>query len=256
MTDLLRAPNALGKDDVSQLHVVSSLGRLDSSDLRTSWQRRAKENGPLAIGGSACLLQNGSFEAGLANWVTLEGTEQISMTDSYIGMASLVLSTVDSGTSQTVRVAPGQIYQLMGYGRSTSQEYSSFGMTFFDAKGSFLARSDVGRIDSSEWHDYCAVAIAPTHAAYAQIWTYQSVDHSLTYIDGLSLRHITPQDLPIRPFNRFTLVHKPLDPADGTFAFGPANVANDEQCPTRGLGEGSVEGLPMGSRMPNILGRF
>ena len=240
MTDSLKTPNALKKDGV--LHGVSSLGNLSCSDSRTPCQSTTEKDEIFVSTHSRCLLQNGGFEAGFAHWVTLEGTEQISKTDSYIGLAALVLSTVDSGTTQNVRVIPGQIYELMGYSHSSSANYSSFGMTFFDAKGSFLARSDVGKIDTSKWHDYYAVAIAPTHSAYVQVWTYQNSDHGLTYIDGLSLREINPKDLPTRPFNRFVLNHEPLDPTGSVFSCSASNVSKDEQC--------KAEGLPMGATMP------
>ncbi|NEQ52604.1 MAG: hypothetical protein F6K11_21105 [Leptolyngbya sp. SIO3F4] len=216
MTDSLEISNTLGKEGV--LNIVSSPGQSSCSDLRAPCESIAKAAQAFAATHGHCLLQNGSFEAGFANWVTLEGTEQISKTDSYIGMAALVLSTVDSGTTQNVAVTPGQIYQLTGYGRSTFAGYSSFGMTFFDAKGRFLARSDGGRIDSLKWCDHYAVAVAPTHAAYVQVWTYQGSDHGLTYIDGLSLRQIKAEDLPARPLNRFALANELQDPTKLTFS--------------------------------------
>ncbi|MEM9265027.1 MAG: hypothetical protein AAGA46_05850 [Cyanobacteria bacterium P01_F01_bin.13] len=166
----------------------------------------------------SCLLQNGNFESGLTNWVTLAGTERVSKTNAYIGLASLVLSTMDSGTNQTVRIAPGMILQLTGYGRSTSQGYSSFGMMFFDAKGSLLSRSDVGAIRSSQWCDYFVVAIAPTRTAYVQVWTYQGFDHGLTYIDGLSLRQISPEDVPPCKNSQFVLENTPLTSANNIFS--------------------------------------
>ncbi len=172
----------------------------------------------VSVENSRCLLQNGSFEAEFTNWVTLAGTERISKANVYIGLASLVLSTMDSGTSQAVQVAPGMILQLTGYGRSTSQGYSSFGMSFFNAKGSLLSRCDVGTIGSSEWTDYFAVAIAPTHTAYVQVWTYQGVDHGLTYINGLSLRQIQPEELPPRRKKHLVLDNQPLTVADNIFS--------------------------------------
>ena len=230
MTDSLKIPNTLGKDD--GLPVVSSLGRLKYSGLCTSLDTTSRngENGgePLASAHGSCLLKNGGFEAGFANWVTLEGTEQISKR-SYIGMAALVLSTIDSGTTQNVGVTPGQIFQLMGYGCAVDTEYSSFGMTFFDAKGSFLVRSDVGKIKTYKWHDYYAVEMAPSRAAYVQVWTYQSSNHGLTYIDGLSLRAIGPHELPTRPFNRFRLSHEPLAPGNSLFSDSPGPVFTDKQ---------------------------
>lgn len=236
MTDSLKSPNALGKD--GGLPVVSSLERLRYPDFRTSLDttNRHGANGDRANGDTTfvgpqggCLLKNGGFEAGFANWVTLEGTEQISK-QSYIGMAALVLSTVDSGTTQNVGVTPGQIFQLMGYGCSIDTEYSSFGMTFFDGQGRFLARSDVGKINTYKWHDYYAVEMAPSRAAYVQVWTYQSSNHGLTYIDGLSLRAINPNDLPTRPFNRFRLSHAPLAPGNSLFSDRSGPVVNDERC--------------------------
>lgn len=162
--------------------------------------------------GYQCPLLNGGFEAGLSHWVTLEGTEQLSKIDTYIGLAALVLSTVDSGTTQNVRVTPGKIYQLTGYGRSTSQGYSSFGMTFFDGQGRLLWRSEVGTIGSSKWQDYFVVAIAPTRTAYVQVWTYQGFNHGLTLIDGLCLRQIAADDIPPRQASNFSLVNAPLAP--------------------------------------------
>ncbi|MEM7793502.1 MAG: hypothetical protein AAF579_03500 [Cyanobacteria bacterium P01_C01_bin.118] len=209
-------PNVLGLEEVSQLDIgftskpeclpndVSSPPGLPSA---LSFQEER----------AACLLQNGRFEKGLTHWVTLEGTEQISQTNIYVGEAALFLSTAESGIYQEVPVMPGQILQLMSYSRSTSQAYSSFGMSFFDKRRRFLCRSDVGAIVSAKWNDYCAVAIAPTHATYVQIWAYQCFDHGVTHIDGFSLRQIYPKDLPTRPVNRFRLIHAPLDPAANIF---------------------------------------
>lgn len=172
-----------------------------------------------------CPLINGGFEAGLSHWVTLEGTEQLSRIDTYIGLAALVLSTTDSGTTQKVRVTPGKIYQLTGYGRSTSEKYSSFGMTFFNAAGSLLARSDVGTIQSTKWQDYFVVAIAPKNTAYVQVWTYQGFDHGLTLIDGLSLQQISPNNVPPRQVSQFSLVNAPLNPRHSLYSrWQPAAV--------------------------------
>ncbi|MEA5463169.1 hypothetical protein [Leptothoe sp. PORK10 BA2] len=227
MMNVLETINALEAGDVaSPLDLVSSVEDVVSFAVPAAGQAIAKEDAilPMADGtGGRWLLCNGNFEAGFAHWVTLEGTERISQTDG--GRAALVLSTVDSGTTQNVRVAPGRIYRLMGYGYSTSQEYSSFGMTFFNAKGSFLARTDVGRIDAVKWHDYFAGAIAPAQSAYVQIWTYQSFNHGHTYIDGLTFQQITPDDIPPRALKRFTLVNQPLDPMDNTFSFSPSEMA-------------------------------
>ncbi len=163
-----------------------------------------------------CLMQNGCFESGLTHWVTFAGTEQV-VAEAYVGMAALVLSTMDSGTSQTVGVKPGAIYQLTGYGRSTCQDYSSFGMTFFDAKGSLLLRTDVGPIYATGWQDYFVVAIAPTNAAYVQVWTYQNSDQGTTHIDSLSLQQIHADNLPPVQVSRFSLINAPLAATDTTF---------------------------------------
>lgn len=216
MMDSLEPPKVLGLEEASHLDI----GFISSPECLPDdcpGHQGSSSASSFQVEYATCLLQNGSFQNGLAHWVTLEGTERISQTDTYIGKAALVLSTAESGAYQEVAVMAGQILQLMGYGRSTSRTYSSFGMSFFDGRRRFLCRSEVGPIVSNQWHDYCAVAIAPTHTAYVQIWAYKRFTHGVTHIDGLSLRQIQPKDLPSRPFNRFRLVHAPLDPADNLF---------------------------------------
>ena len=168
--------------------------------------------------GQRNLLQNGDFKSGLTSWVTFEGTERISEASTPIGNASLVLSTQESGTSQTIRVSPGAIYQLTGYGCSIDEGYRSFGMSFFDGKGRLLSRSDVGCIRSGKWKDYFVVAIAPTHATDVQVWTYQGCGQGCTIISALSLRQITPENIPPRLEQRFSLVNAPLSPAHPLYA--------------------------------------
>ena len=165
-----------------------------------------------------CLLQNSDFEAGLTYWITFSGAERVIQTGTYTGKSALLLSSAESGTQQNVRVTPGRMYQLTGYGRSTSLGYSSFGMTFFDEQGSLLARSDVGTISSSQWQDYFVIALAPTRAAYVQVWTYQDFDRGLTQIDGLSLRQINPDDMPPPQVSQFVLINGPLSLTDRTFS--------------------------------------
>ena len=174
----------------------------------------------IADGLGYCLLQNSNFEVGLTYWATFAGTEQVTRTGAYRGQMSLLLSSAESGTRQNVRVTPGGIYQLTGYGRSTSPAYSSFGMMFLNRQGSLLSRSDVGTICSSQWQDYFVVALAPTRAAYVQVWTYQDFDHGMTQIDGLSLRQIDPDDMPPTQVSQFMLINGPLALTDRTFACG------------------------------------
>jgi hypothetical protein len=90
-------------------------------------------------------------------------------------------------------------------------------MTFFDIKGSLLLRSDVGSIRSTRWQDYFVVEIAPTNAAYVQVWTYQSSDHGTTHIDGLSLRKISEDNVPPVQVSQFSLINAPLATMDKTF---------------------------------------
>ncbi|MGD1950642.1 MAG: hypothetical protein ACFB14_13495 [Leptolyngbyaceae cyanobacterium] len=174
----------------------------------------------IADGLGHCLLQNSDFAAGLTYWDTFAGTERVTRTGAYRGKTSLLLSSAESGTRQNVRVTPGGIYQLTGYGRSTAPGYSSFGMVFLDDQGSLLSRSDAGTICSSQWQDYFVVALAPTRAAYGQVWTYQDFDHGMTQIDGLSLRQIDPDDMPPTQVGQFILINGPLAPTDRTFACG------------------------------------
>ncbi|MEM1254115.1 MAG: hypothetical protein AAGI69_16915 [Cyanobacteria bacterium P01_H01_bin.21] len=172
----------------------------------------------IADGLGHCLLQNSDFAIGLTYWATFAGTERVTRTGAYRGQTSLLLSSAESGTRQNVRVTPGGIYQLTGYGRSTAPAYSSFGMVFLDDQGSLLSRSDVGTISSSQWQDYFVVALAPTRAAYVQVWAYQDFDHGMTQIDGLSLRQIDPDDMPPTQVSQFILINGPLAPTDRTFA--------------------------------------
>ena len=164
-----------------------------------------------------CLLQNGGFEAGLTYWTRFAGTEQVTSTGAYRGRVSLLLSSAESGTQQTRQATPGGIYQLTGYGRSTSSAYSSFGLTFLDKKGSLLSRSNIGSICSSQWRDYFVVALAPARTAQVQIWTYQDFDHGMTQIDGLSLQQIDPDDMPPTQVSQFFLINGPLASTDRTF---------------------------------------
>ncbi|MEM9804770.1 MAG: hypothetical protein AAF959_05780, partial [Cyanobacteria bacterium P01_D01_bin.56] len=170
------------------------------------------------------LLQNGDFSLGMTNWVTFDGTEQVSKSNTCMGKTSLVLSTQDSGTSQNIWVEPGGIYQLMGYGYAIGGGYRSFGMSFFDGKGRLLSRSDVGCIRSVRWKDYFVVAIAPTHAVNLQVWTYQGCAQGRTMLSGLSLKQIAPEDIPPRFRGDFALVNAPLSPSHPLYDRWQADV--------------------------------
>ncbi|MBX2862644.1 MAG: hypothetical protein KTR27_03745 [Leptolyngbyaceae cyanobacterium MAG.088] len=199
------APNSIwtqGDNGIYQIHVVTD--EVVSPGMMQTFQVE------IANDIDGCLVQNGGFENGFNAWVTFTGTEQISKTDAYVGKAALMLSTMESGTSQNVEVRPGTIYQLTGYGRSTCQGYCSFGMTFFDAKDSLLLRSDVGNIHACQWQDYFVIAIAPTNTAYVQVWTYQDSDQGVTQIDGLALRQIDENNLPPTQVSKFSLINAPL----------------------------------------------
>ena len=63
-----------------------------------------------------------------------------------------------------------------------------------------------------EWQDYFVVAIAPTHAAYVQVWTYHECAWGRTLINGLLLRQITPDEISPRFHREISLVNQPLAP--------------------------------------------
>ncbi len=139
------------------------------------------------------LVNNGSFESGLANWTLFGGQETVSSTETFSGGRSLKLAGADSGTGQFVSGRAGEKYRLSGHAKSSTQGFSGFGAHFLDANYNVISSMGGDRINTNSWKPYSAEGTAPPGTTFMQVWTYQTLNDGITFIDGLSLTKASGQ---------------------------------------------------------------
>ncbi|MEL6813313.1 MAG: sialate O-acetylesterase, partial [Cyanobacteria bacterium J06598_3] len=169
-------PNQVGDTNNNSLQASS-----------TSFEVDIATTPPGGTGGTE-LLTNGGFESGLSGWFGFSGQEQISNNQAFDGSGSLQLSTADSGTGIILDATVGETYTLSGYAKTTSNNYSAFGLNFFDANYSVLSRVESGSITAQNWQQYDMEKTAPSGTAFVQVWTYKAGNNGSTFIDSLSLK--------------------------------------------------------------------
>lgn len=135
------------------------------------------------------LLNNAGFENGLVNWTGSTGTESLT-DDAIVGTQALRLRDDRSGMRQSVKVVPGDTYQLTGYAKTDSAAWSGVGVNFFDAEWNRLDSTAV-RINSADWAQYQLDYTAPVGAVNATVWSGKRGDTGTTYLDELSFQSLT-----------------------------------------------------------------
>ena len=133
-------------------------------------------------------LVNPGFEAGLAPWRTLTGTETISTT-AYAGTRSLQLTAAGSGASQIIEAIAGDELTLSLYSKTTNTGYVGAGFNFFDASYNRLNAkfSNEINIQGDSWKPYQQSSIAPDQTRYVKVRLYQADASGDTFIDQVSL---------------------------------------------------------------------
>ena len=130
-------------------------------------------------------MNNAGFELGLSDWNTFSGTATLT-SDAFSGNTALALSSSRSGVGQGFSAVAGGVYTLSGYGKTTDDGWSGFGLRFVDQEGSLLEKSAT-RITTSEWSDYQIESIAPAGAARGFLSVWKSDDGGTTVVDELTV---------------------------------------------------------------------
>lgn len=141
--------------------------------------------------GSANLVLNPDFEAGLTNWANWGGTTLIATgTAALSGSQSLIVGTGASGRGQKLTTLSGSNnYVLTFKGRmSAAGDQGWVGVSFRDANGNTIGSySFSGTVSSTTTQTFQVNMTSPASFAYADVWVWKNAGSAQLEVDDISL---------------------------------------------------------------------
>ena len=139
---------------------------------------------------SCILLQNSSFESGLANWTTSGSVSTTS--NSYSGSLAASIGSFSSRINQVRSgVNPGNIYTISAYAkREGNIWWTSMGISFLDASYNTLS-NNYSSITSANYTLHKVSASAPAGAVYVEVYATQ-FGYGTVKVDEFCLEETVP----------------------------------------------------------------